>query len=474
LDYYHGVGISRFIYIEIEMKISLKDKKVIVIGLGKTGLSAMRWLLKQGAQVSMADTRINPPGVDDLLRTMPELKVFAGPLTIELFAGIALIVVSPGVSLQEPVIREAIANGIDVVGDVELFAQYRPASAKVIAITGSNGKTTVTTLVGEMCKNAGLKTVVAGNIGLPVLDTLDAEPADVYVLELSSFQLETTYSLKADVATVLNISEDHMDRYNSLQDYAKAKARIYHNATMAVVNRDDAICLNLTTSESVSFGLGASANNSHYGLIEQEETWLATGKRKIMPVSELKITGQHNVANALAAMALVSCIGVDRSAIVNTLRQFKGLPHRVEWVATINGVDFYDDSKGTNVGATCAAIKGMRKNGQAQKVVLIAGGDGKGQDFSPLLDAVKENARVVVLFGRDAPLIEGVLLASEVPLYDAITLQEAVAIAHKFAIAGDAVLLSPACASFDMFNDYVHRAQVFVEAVKALEETVLC
>ena len=451
------------------MTMLYQDQRVLVLGLGETGLSALRWLRKHGAEVSIADSRLHPPGVDDVLKTYPDIKVHTGPFVLGVLMDCDFIVSSPGVPLAEPALQAAITQGKKVVGDIELFALHRPASAKVIAITGSNGKTTVTTLVGEICKRAGLSTVVAGNIGLPVLDTLEDKAPDVYVLELSSFQLETTYSLKVDVATVLNISEDHMDRYDTIEDYAAAKARIYDHATLAVVNRDDPASLGLTKTEAVSFGLNEAQNYSDFGLIEANGTWLSSGKRKLIPVSDLKIQGQHNVANALAAVALCSNIGIEKSAIIQTLRQFKGLPHRVEWVANINDVDYYDDSKGTNVGATCAAIKGMTKAGKPQKVVLLAGGDGKGQDFSPLLEAVQANARAVVLFGRDAPLIESVLLASELPIYDAIDLREAVAIAHKIASKGDAVLLSPACASFDMFKNYVHRAEVFIDAVKALE-----
>lgn len=451
------------------MKLLYQHQRVLVLGLGETGLSALRWLRKEGAEVSIADSRLHPPGVDDIVKMYPDIKVHTGPFVLDVLLDCDFIVSSPGVPLAEPVLQAAIAQGKRVIGDIELFALHRPASAKVIAITGSNGKTTVTSLVGEICKRAGLNTVVAGNIGLPVLDTLSEKAPDVYVLELSSFQLETTYSLKVDVATVLNISEDHMDRYDSIESYAAAKARIYDHATLAVVNRDDPASLGLTTTEAVSFGLNEAQNYSDFGLIEANGTWLSSGKRKLMPVSDLKIQGQHNVANALAAVALCTNIGIEKSAIIQTLRQFKGLPHRVEWVANIDGVDYYDDSKGTNVGATCAAIKGMTKNGKPQKVVLLAGGDGKGQDFSPLLEAVQANARAIVLFGRDAPLIESVLLASELPIYDAIDLREAVAIAHKVASKGDAVLLSPACASFDMFKNYVHRAEVFIEAVKKLE-----
>lgn len=451
------------------MKMHYQDQRVLVLGLGETGLSALRWLRKQGAEVSIADSRLHPPGVDDILKAYPDIKIHAGAFELNVLMDCDFIVSSPGVPLAEPALQAAIAQGKKVIGDIELFALHRPTSAKVIAITGSNGKTTVTTLAGEICKRAGLNTVVAGNIGLPVLDTLDDKAPDVYVLELSSFQLETTYSLKADVATVLNISEDHMDRYDSIEAYAAAKARIYDHATLAVVNRDDPASLGLTKTEAVSFGLNEAQNYSDFGLIEANGSWLSSGKRKLIPVSDLKIQGQHNVANALAAVALCTNIGIEKSAIIQTLRQFKGLPHRVEWVANINDVDYYDDSKGTNVGATCAAIKGMTKAGKPQKVVLLAGGDGKGQDFSPLLEAVQANARAIVLFGRDAPLIESVLLASELPIYDAIDLREAVAIAHKIASKGDAVLLSPACASFDMFKNYVHRAEVFIEAVKKLE-----
>ena len=451
------------------MKMHYQDQRVLVLGLGETGLSALRWLRKQGAEVSIADSRLHPPGVDDILKAYPDIKIHAGAFELNVLMDCDFIVSSPGVPLAEPALQAAIAQGKKVIGDIELFALHRPTSAKVIAITGSNGKTTVTTLAGEICKRAGLNTVVAGNIGLPVLDTLDDKAPDVYVLELSSFQLETTYSLKADVATVLNISEDHMDRYDSIEAYAAAKARIYDHATLAVVNRDDPASLGLTKTEAVSFGLNEAQNYSDFGLIEANGSWLSSGKRKLIPVSDLKIQGQHNVANALAAVALCTNIGIEKSAIIQTLRQFKGLPHRVEWVANINDVDYYDDSKGTNVGATCAAIKGMTKAGKPQKVVLLAGGDGKGQDFSPLLEAVQANARAIVLFGRDAPLIEAVLLASELPIYDAIDLKEAVAIANKVASKGDAVLLSPACASFDMFKNYVHRAEVFIEAVKKLE-----
>jgi len=451
------------------MKLTLDKKRVLVLGLGETGLSALRWLLKQGAHVTMADSRQNPPGMNELLQKYPQINLHTGPFEQAVLMQAELIVISPGVSLKEPAVQAAVAKGIPVVGDVELFALYRPASAKVIAITGSNGKTTVTSLVGAICQHAGLNTIVAGNIGLPVLDTLEMGVPEVYVLELSSFQLETTHHLKVDVATVLNISEDHMDRYHSMQEYAEAKGRIYNHATIAVVNRDDPVSLALTKTPHISFGLNAAENVTDFGLIDADGLWLASGKRKWMPIDDLRIKGLHNAANALAAAAICGAIGIEKSLIIGALREFKGLPHRVEWVASIDEVDFYDDSKGTNVGATCAAIMGMVKNGRPQKVVLIAGGDGKGQDFRPLADAVLANVRTVVLYGRDAPAIEQALLVTEIPIYDAIDLPEAVAIAQKLAMPGDAVLLSPACASLDMFRNYVHRAEVFVNAVQLLK-----
>ena len=449
--------------------IELKDKKVLVLGLGETGLSALHWLERQGAILSAADSRENPPNLESLIRRMPQVSIHTGAFKPEVFLSADLIVISPGVALSEPAVQAAIEAGITVIGDVELFAQYRSPAAKVIAITGANGKTTVTTLVGEMCKAAGLRTIVAGNIGLPVLEALMMEAPDVYVLELSSFQLETTSSLVVDAATMLNLSEDHMDRYASLQDYAVAKAHIFYHAKLQVLNRDDAWSMLMARPKlaQVTFGF----DEKEYGLKQTEDgTWLVDFDKELINVNDLKIAGLHNAANALAAVALCRGIGVDYAPIIQTLYNFKGLPHRVEWVASIDDVDYYDDSKGTNVGATCAALTGLYKNALPQKIVLIAGGDGKGQDFAPLAPAVESNSRAVVLFGRDAGLIEAVLLPTNIPLYQAADLPEAVNIAKKVALAGDAVLLSPACASFDMFKNYVHRAEVFVAAVKRLEK----
>jgi UDP-N-acetylmuramoylalanine--D-glutamate ligase len=461
------------------MKLQLHNKRVLVLGLGETGLSVLRWLNTQGAVLSAADSRDNPPNLDALARSMPQVVIYTGAFKQSILLQAEVIVISPGVSLNEPSVQAAINQGIPVVGDVELFAQYRPKHAKVIGITGSNGKTTVTTLVGEICKAAGLKTIVAGNIGLPVLDTFNMGLADVYVLELSSFQLETTASLLLDAATVLNVCEDHMDRYDNIADYARAKARLLKHAKVAVLNRDDVISSGMASINSITFGLNAAPDVADFGLIEchdesKTEQYLASGHRKICKASDLKIVGQHNIANALAASALCCAIGIEKSTLIIALQNFKGLPHRVEWVANIDDVDYYDDSKGTNVGATCAAILGMAKNNnghnQTQKVVLIAGGEGKDQDFSPLAPAVQANGRAVVLIGRDAALIENMLLETNTPIYHAVDLPEAVNIAKKLAKAGDAVLLSPACASFDMFKNYVHRAEVFVAAVKRLDK----
>lgn len=448
------------------MKITVKNKRVLVLGLGETGLSVVRWLLAQGAVVGVADSRENPPNVQVVRTEMPEVAVYLGDFDAEILKTSELLVVSPGIALSEPAIQAAVNVGIPAIGDVELFAQYRPNSAKVIAITGANGKTTVTTLVGEMCKAAGLKTIVAGNIGLPVLDALMMEVPDVYVLELSSFQLETTNSLMVDAATVLNLTEDHMDRYADMAAYAAAKAHIFYHAKCQVLNRDDAWSMIMERPSLKNMTFGLSADQQAFGVAEiNNEIWLCEGERQIINAGDMHIKGAHNATNALAALALCRAIGLEYAPLLSVLYDFKGLPHRVEWVAEINDVAYYDDSKGTNVGATCAALSGF-----PQKVVLIAGGDGKGQDFSPLQPAVNNNARAVVLIGRDALLIEQALAETDVPIYHAHDMQEAVTIARRVAQANDAVLLSPACASFDMYENYISRAEAFVAAVKGLEE----
>ena len=451
--------------------LNLAGTKVLVVGLGDTGLSCVRWLLRQGAEVRVTDSRANPPHAHRLGELDTEVQATLGGFLAADFEWADLVVASPGVPVATPEIQAAARAGKPVVGDVELFAQALVHSrSKVLAITGSNGKSTVTSLTAHLCRAAGLKTVMAGNIGLPVLDALtefEAEPPDIYVLELSSFQLETTASLTPEAATVLNLSEDHMDRYAGMAEYAAAKARIFAGHGVRVLNRDDPLVMAMQQHghRAYTFGLDAPAGFGHWGLIEQAgRTWLAEGNEALLPVDALPLAGLHNAANALAALALCRAIGLPYMPLLDGLKTFKGLPHRVERVATVDGVTFYDDSKGTNVGATVAALHGL-----TCPVVLIAGGDGKGQDFSPLKHAVR-HARAVVLIGRDAPLIEAAI-GDAAPLYKTGSLDEAVRLGFELAQAGDAVLLSPACASFDMFRNYVHRAEVFVAAVHALEAT---
>jgi len=452
--------------------LNLAGKKVLVLGLGETGLSMARWLARRGAVLRLADSRANPPHAGRAKTELPRAERVCGPFSDELFAGIDLIAISPGVPLADPHVAAALARGVPAVGDIELFARSLPRDrTKVIAITGSNGKTTVTSMAGAMCKRAGLETVVAGNIGLPVLDALTeiekGRPApDVFVLELSSFQLETTSSLNADAATVLNVTQDHMDRYPGMNEYAAAKARIFLGRGMQLLNRDDDTSreMALPGRRVETFGLDAPKSASDWGIVSaNDEHWLARGNEKLMRTTDLPLAGLHNAANALAALALCSAIGLATAPLLAALREFKGLPHRVERVAEIAGVTFYDDSKGTNVGATVAALNGMR-----EKVVLIAGGDGKGQDFGPLRPAVAAHARAVVLIGRDGPQIGATLEGCGVPLLSAKDMDEAVTLSRRAAQPGDAVLLSPACASFDMFRNYEHRAQVFVAAVQKM------
>ena len=445
-------------------------KHIVVLGMGETGLSAARWLHARGARVRLADSREAPPHLDKLRDDFTYAEIYTGPFDRHTFAGCDLAVISPGVPIATPAIADAIAGGLPVIGDVELFAQAIAGwKSRVIAITGANGKTTVTTRVGQPCMDAGLETVVAGNIGLCVLDALShlgERKPDVFVLELSSFQLETTHSLNADASVVLNVTEDHMDRYSGMDDYAATKARIFNGNGLMVLNREDEWCRGMAQPgrNTLWFGLDAAAGSNDYGLLRRhDELWLARGQQPLLPVSDMQLTGLHNAANALAAMALCRAIGIEDATILETLRRFKGLAHRVEYVESINGVAYYDDSKGTNVGATVAALNGMLK-----PVVLIAGGDGKGQDFAPLLPAVERICRAVILIGRDGPRLRDALAAGKVPLLDAATMPAAVELAAAQAQSGDVVLMSPACASLDMFRNYAHRAEVFVAAVKNL------
>jgi UDP-N-acetylmuramoylalanine--D-glutamate ligase len=450
-------------------------KRVLVLGLGDTGLSMTRWLARHGARVSVADTRAEPPHARALAAELPGVSIAAGALRESLFAGTDAIAISPGIDPREPVIADAIRRGVPVVGDIEIFARAladiaetrAAARPKVIAITGSNGKSTVTAMAGEAARAAGNDTVVAGNIGLPVLEALTeienglALP-DLFVLELSSFQLESTATLNADAATVLNITEDHLDRYDGMHDYASAKARIFEGGGVQVLNRLDPATMQMARPGRVpvTFGHDAPHGGCEWGIVD---SMLAVGGERLMPVRDLPVAGMHNAVNALAALALGHAIGLPVTGMLDGLRRFRGLPHRLEEVAEIGGVIFYDDSKGTNVGATVAALNGM-----TAPVVLVAGGDGKGQDFAPLAPAVAARARAVVLIGRDADRIAAVLADCGIPLLRAATLEAAIDTAYAASRPGDAVLLSPACASYDMFRSYVHRGQMFVAAVHAL------
>lgn len=447
------------------MRIS-KGQKVAVLGLGDTGLSLVRWLYAQGAEVAVADTRAHPPAASQLQREFPQLHFIGGPFDAQWLCAFDLIAVSPGVSLNEPALVAAKLAKRPIVGDVALFSSARDPRSKLIAITGSNGKSTVTSLVGAICQAAGLVTVVAGNIGEPVLNTLSQAVPDVIVLELSSFQLETTPCLGADVAVMLNLSADHLDRHLSMANYLAAKAHVFAAAKHQVINRDDSASMSLRDMSlpCTSFGLD-KPKVGEYGLLGEA---LAYGERRLLTSHELQLVGRHNLANVLAALALVSAIGINETVALRAVREFSGLPHRLQWVASIEGVDYYDDSKGTNVGASIAALQGL-----PQKVVLIAGGDGKGQNFAPFCAAVAQKASVVVLIGRDAALLEEALLPSGVPLYRATDLEEAVEIAAYFARSGEAVLLSPACASFDMFDNYQQRARIFVRAVQKRQRVTL-
>jgi len=453
--------------------VSFAGRKVLVLGLGDTGLSMAKWLARRGASVRVADTRTAPPRLAELKRSLPSVPANCGPFQDETFADIDLLAVSPGVPLAEPGVRRALDAGTEVVGDVELFARALPERhPPIIAVTGTNGKSTVTSLAGAMARAAGVDCEVAGNIGPAVLDALmrreDAgRNAGLWVLELSSFQLETTTSLAADAAAVLNITEDHLDRYRGIDDYARAKARVFSGDGIQVLNRDDprSLAMALPGRKTSTFGLDAPRRAEDWGVLERGgEPWLAQGANALLAVREMRLAGLHNAANALAALALCRALGLPLQPLLVALREFKGLPHRVELIGEADGVRWYDDSKGTNVGSTVAALAGLAQGDT--KLVLIAGGDGKGQDFSPLRSAVERSARGLVLIGRDAPLIEAAVAGAGVPIRRAASMDQAVALAAQAARPGDAVLLSPACASFDMFRDYRHRGEVFRLAVE--------
>ncbi len=469
--------------------MTLSGKRVLVLGLGESGLAMARWCQRQGARVRVADTRQAPPALAALQDSVPSARFVPGDFIRNpdkaLLDDVDLIALSPGLSGGSLLLIEAQARGIPVLGEIELFAQALRGPAgrgedqgpsRVIAITGTNGKTTTTALTAHLCRAAGRDAEAAGNISPSALTALmarldEGRLPDVWVLELSSFQLETTSSLDADAATVLNISEDHLDRYIDLAEYASAKARIFQGTGVQALNRQDAYVrrMALPGRRLVSFGLDAPGMSEDFGLrVKDGEPWLVQGERTLLAQSALPLAGLHNAANALAALALCHAIGLPLPRLVEGLKNFKGLPHRVEKIAELGLVKYFDDSKGTNVGATVAALAGLGGERGDGKIVLIAGGEGKGQDFTPLAQAIAQHARAVVLIGRDAPLMAAAIAPSGVPVVAAADMGAAVRAAAAAARPGDAVLLSPACASFDMYRNYVHRAEAFVAAVNAL------
>jgi UDP-N-acetylmuramoylalanine--D-glutamate ligase len=467
LDYHRDVGIGGSGDPEIEISMSTliaTSELSLIVGLGITGLSVARYLTKLGRSFAVADKAPKAESLAVFQREFPDTKILLGEFDYAQWQGVSEIILSPGVPRKHPAISAALADGLPVIGDIELFV--RAARAPIVAITGANGKTTVTTLVGEMAKNARIAVRVGGNLGTPALDLLD-DKAVLYVLELSSFQLESTFSLKAAAATILNITPDHMDRYVNLQEYTFTKQRIYKYAQNLVVNRDDPLTLPplAQNAQVTRFGL-AEPDLKDFGLrIEDDQRFLAYGLRNLLDVSELKLRGLHNYANALAALALGRAVGISEEVMLDTLRTFTGLPHRCELVAQHQGVDFINDSKATNIGATEAALNGLAK--ESPNIVLIAGGDGKGADFAPLVNVIRRSVKAVTLIGKDAAKFAQVC-SSWVPVVICASFAEAVRKAAEFAAPGDTVLLSPACASLDMFKNYEDRGQQFRQLVEEL------
>jgi UDP-N-acetylmuramoylalanine--D-glutamate ligase len=431
-----------------------------VLGLGHSGLSIIAYLQRLGKAVKVFDNRQTPPGLETLRKKWPKITIELGPWQAESLLDAQQIIISPGLSPTDPALALARAAGIPIIGDIECFV--KAATAPIIAITGTNAKGTVTTLIADMLTASGLKVLVGGNIGVPALDLLLEPTPDYYVLELSSFQLETTFSLKAHACVLLNISEDHLDRHGSMAHYLCAKQRIFQGAQHIIINRDQAVTWPSCPSELFSFGKSAPQSPNELGLRTiDDRVFLAFGAENLIAIDQLKVKGIHNALNALAALALGFSLSIPLKPMLSALQQFCGLEHRCQFIDTVAGVHWYNDSKATNVGATLAALEGLGASG---KIVLIAGGQAKGQDFSPLLQAVKNHCRTVILFGQDAPLLTA-LLTGSVPLIQVENLSEAVGEARDISEQGDSVLLSPACASLDMFNNFEDRGRQFVALV---------
>lgn len=447
-----------------EMTETGKQFDTVIVGMGNTGLSCARFLSERKICFAMVDSRKSPPLQHAIETSFPEVPLYTGGFNSSLLCHADSLLLSPGVSINEPAIINAINAGVGVYGDIELFCRH--IESPVIAVTGSNGKSTVTTLVAEMATAAGISVGVGGNLGPPALDLLKNPEPEVYILELSSFQLETVSSLNAVAAVVLNISEDHMDRYSSLDEYARTKSRIYSGSGVMVLNLDDARVNSMRRKGRRISGYTLSdPEEDIYGIRTYANTeWIVHGNEKIIPTSKLIIPGRHNISNALAAIALSNVLQIPQSIVKQVLMNFPGLPHRCQKVAEFDGITWINDSKGTNVGATCAAITGLAGN---KNIVLIAGGDGKGADFSLLSEAAKKHLFAAILIGRDGPRIKNEL-QSHIPVLDALDMNSAVSAAANLARKGDIVLLSPACASYDMFDDYRARGEAFIQSVNKM------
>ena len=438
----------------------LESATTLIVGMGLSGLSCARYLRQQGVDFCLIDSREDLASLASIQEEFASYTVRAGDFDEKYLFGMKRLIVSPGIPLAHPFIQLAIRRGIEVIGDIELFAQH--AEAPIIAITGSNGKSTVTALLGEMLQAGGVKVAVGGNIGTPVLDLLEEPLPDVYVLELSSFQLETTKSLRPKAATVLNVSDDHMDRYANLSAYVASKASIYRNAEYCIVNKDDATVMSMVADNSAPkvFFTMSSPSNNEFGLLEHAtQTWLAYGEQRLLKLDELKIVGRHNAGNALAALALAHAFSVKLEWLLPALKSFAGLPHRCQLVAEHNGVRWVNDSKATNIGSAQAAIESV-----SGSLILIAGGDGKGADFSVLRDVVANYVSDVILLGKAAPALHAVL-KNTANCRSVGNIKEAVSLAATLAKSGDTVLLAPACSSLDMFENYIERGQVFIDCV---------
>ena len=448
--------------IVVEVIETSKQFNTVVVGLGKTGFACARYLAAQGISFAVTDNRDEPPMLNEMKAALPDIPLYLGGFDASILASADHLLLSPGVSLQEKAIIKAIDSGVEVYGDIELFC--RNISAPVIAITGSNGKSTVTTLVTEMARAANFNVVEGGNLGTPALDLLSDNEPDVYVLELSSFQLETVTSLNAIASVVLNVSADHMDRYKGLTEYETAKERIYDGNGTIIINLDDPAVVSMARNQRTCVGFTLSEPGSgDYGVRDYDGVrWIVKGDEKLIPVNDLQIKGEHNIANAMAAMALAEILNCPRAAMLSVLRSFPGLEHRCQWIAEHANVQWFNDSKGTNVGASCAAIKGLSAD---ENIVLIAGGDGKGADFSELGAVAEGRLKAAIVLGKDGPEI-GKVLVNVVPVHAVDSMEMAVETAARIAKAGDIILLSPACASLDMFENYQARGDAFVTAVK--------